>query len=434
MGAPANGQEALFFTSRLISPEALKNERIYASIVGQMCEPPLMALLNPETPDQNVDVEFALRYKALLESSAVTLASNKAISSADAQRRYHDAGLLEYEETNEELSKTGVKYLPKNLDLAQILIHIDDYAPLGHSNSFLGAYQAICEKSENGQLHPHARFLINGILGVAREVIARSSNASEIGSALGRWNRVDKTLLGNETSQLWENVKLRKDENKGSLQFDGVVIDTSSPSFTVFGVPLSEWKKGEIIPWTLFEMKGLTWSLVNLKLINAANLTTGRSEIQRVREVDMKQLYDQLTSATDYMLSMSPNEPVNYPKSAIFVYARPFKQPRVFERKLDAKFFLDYIEYLDNLKVVGRLLPLQLEPIEIVSKSLIKHLGKFRELADVLDIRSRLAKRIDPETMNVMFPIPSLEIPRNDGEGSDVTLAEWQKFWDQTKS
>ena len=147
----------------------------------------------------------------------------------------------------------------------------------------------------------------------------------------------------------------------------------------------------------------------------------------------MKQLYDQLTSATDYMLGMFPKEPVNYPKSAIFVYARPFKQPRVFERMLDANFFLDYLEYLDNLKVVGRLLPEQLPPIERVSESLIAHLGKFGELSDVLDIRRRLAKKFDKETMDKRFPIPKLEIPTADAVANQVTVESWTALWNTTK-
>ncbi len=433
MGGGRAEQEPLFFTSRLISPEALKNERIYASIVGQMCEPPIMDLLNPETPETNVDRGFVKHYKSLLETSAVTLSVSKSVSSADAQRNYSEAGLLDYKETVGKISQSGIKYLPKNKDLAEILMHIDDYVELGNSNSFLGAYQAICDKSEGGQLHPHARFLINGVLVVAREVIARSANKGIVDAELGRWNRVGKTLLGDEANKLWENVKLKKDHNKGSLQFDGVLVDTTSRSFTVFGLPISEWKKGEIIPWTIFEMKGLPWSLINLKLINAANLTTGRAEVNKVREVDMKQLYDQLTSATDYMLGMFPKEPVNYPKSAIFVYARPFKQPRVFERMLDANFFLDYLEYLDNLKVVGRLLPEQLPPIERVSESLIAHLGKFGGLSDILDIRRRLAKKFDKETMNKRFPIPKLEIPTADAAANQVTVESWTALWDTTK-
>lgn len=435
MGGGRGEQETLFFTSRLISPEALKNERIYASIVGQMCEPPIMDLLNPAKPERDVERGFVKHYKSLLETAAVSLSSSKSISSADAQRHYDQTGLLDYKETVGKINQSGIKYLPQNKDLAEILLHIDEYVELGHSNSFLGAYQAICEKSQSGKLHPHARFLINGVLVVAREVIARSKNTAEVSTELGRWNKVEKTLLGNATNQLWENVKLKKDKNKGSLQFDGVLVDTTSPSFAVFGRTLPEWRAGEIIPWTLFEMSGLPWSLINLKLINAANLTTGRSEINRVREVDMKQLYDQLTSATDYMLSLSPNAPLTYPKSAIFVYARPFKKPRVFERELDANFFLDYLEYLDNLKTVGRLLPEQLTPIEKVSESLIKHLEKFRELSDILDIRRRLGDKIDATKMNQLFPIPRLNtfLLDEDAQGH-VNTEEWGKFWDQTKA
>lgn len=429
MGAPANEQEALFFTSRLISPEALKSERIYASIVGQMCEPALMNLLNPESLDRRVEMGFVSHYKSLLETAAVTLSSAKSISSADAQRHYSEAGLLDYTKTDGELSRSGVKYLPKNKDLAEILIHIDEYVELGHSNSFLGAYQAICDKSQNGFLHPHARFLINGVLVVAREVIARSANKGEVAAELGRWYRIEKTLLGNETKKLWENVNLRKDYNKGSLQFDGVLIDTTARAFTVHGLPISEWKR-EVIPWSLFEMSGLPWSLVNLKLVNVANLTTGRAEIHKVREVDVKQLYDQLTSATDYMLSLYPRERVNYPKSAIFVYARPFKPPRIFERKLDANFFLDYLQYLDNLEIVGRLLPDQLEPIEKISNSLIEHLSKFSGLADILDIRRRLEEKLGLAAINHLFPIPRIENCPPDRDGlADVTATEWDKFW-----
>lgn len=379
------------FPSRTVSDEAMKQERGFASTVGWLCEKPLMSLCDGrlENPPQ-ATIEDARAYRRLMEQMEPVLQHKTLRKTTEVIRLYRENGLLSYGESSSKHRQRGINQVPANADLARLLDMVDGYVRFPGARSLSGVYQSLVAKSEGGNLHPYGRFVVNAVVVLAREILARTTNQA-VGQELGRWFQVPPTQLGgDDTRQLFKDILVGTSQLPGRLQFDAVIVDITTEAFKAVmrDAPLdafytlnAEW---------LLELPN-SWAIVNMKLVGDTTLITGKAPIRAPRARDLVQLYDQLSSAIYNFAIAKYGETaakesycIHLPNEAVFLYARPFRQLAQVRMPLDRDFFAGYTRYLEEV--------LETERLDAQRQAQLREIKKFVvNYADQLPVKSEAA-------------------------------------------
>jgi hypothetical protein len=177
---------------------------------------------------------------------------------------------------------------------------------------------------------------------VAREVIARAPNFTDLPTRLINQEQIKLTKLDGVDAQLFPNIILR---GSAKGQIDAVLVRGNVGQTKFFD------ERNIFIP-----NSNIFWDMVNVKALGAYSSVTKEKPIKKPRREDIYQVYGQILKLMHAGISEDGHTlRLNFPENLILVYARPFQQLSVITLPLDHAFWMQFCDDLDEMLMLGRI-------------------------------------------------------------------------------